>query len=88
MNFSRFEISQEVVEKWYDDDTSYSRILENPYIISEESELNDSRYVTTEMVDLGVIQTPKSKVIGFRNIRHVSTQGLTSVESAHQSRSN
>ncbi len=59
---SRFEISQEVVEKWYDDDTSYSRILENPYIISEESELNDSRYVTTEMVDLGVI--PDSEIQG------------------------
>ncbi len=50
------------MEKWYDDDTSYSRILENPYIISEESELNDSRYVTTEMVDLGVI--PDSEIQG------------------------
>ena len=52
---SRFEISQEIVTKWYNDENSYLKVISNPYLISENSNFNDSLYVTTEIIDLGVI---------------------------------
>lgn len=59
---SRFEISHEIVEKWYNDESSYAKVIANPYIISENSEFNDNLYVTTDMVDLGVL--PDSEIQG------------------------
>lgn len=59
---SRFEISQEVISKWYNDENLYRNVISNPYLISENSDFNDSLYVTTEIIDMGVI--PDSEIQG------------------------
>ena len=52
---SRFEISAEIIEEWLEQSDRYNDVIENPYLISEECDLNYGNYITTEMIDLGVI---------------------------------
>lgn len=52
---SRFEISAEIIEEWLEQKDRYNDLIENPYLISEECDLNYGNYITTEMIDLGVI---------------------------------
>ena len=55
---SRFEITSDIIEKWYGHPEKYTELLENPYIISEDCSLGEENVVTTEMIDLGVISDP------------------------------
>lgn len=56
---SRFEINSEVIKWWFDCSDCYDELLNNPYIISEESLIENYLPVTTEMIDLGVMADPK-----------------------------
>ena len=56
---SRFEIDVDTIKFWYNRIRSYKNLLENPYIISEASELSDGDTITTEMIDLGVFADPQ-----------------------------
>ena len=52
---SRFEIDSETMKEWIDDSDWYEDLINNPYLLSEESPYGG---VTPEMVDLGVIADP------------------------------
>lgn len=56
---SRFEINSEVIKWWFDSPGCYDELLNNPYIISEESLIENYLPVTTEMIDLGIMADPK-----------------------------
>ena len=56
---SRFEITAETIKFWYLRTGSYKNLLDDPYIISEASELLDTDTITTEMIDLGVFADPQ-----------------------------
>lgn len=49
---SRFEIDSETMNKWVSDPNRYEDLINNPYLLSEESDYGS---VTPEMIDLGVI---------------------------------
>ena len=53
---SRFEISANIMKKWIERPDRYMSLLGNPYLLSEECNFEDGNMVTTEMVDLGVIE--------------------------------
>lgn len=56
---SRFEINSDIIKQWYEQPEKYVELIKNPYIICEESDLDDDNVVTTEMIDLGIVSDPK-----------------------------
>lgn len=54
---SRFEIDADTIYDWYADSDWYDALIENPYLLSEQS--NTIGGLTPEMVDLGVIADPE-----------------------------
>lgn len=55
---SRFDISSDIMKEWIKHPDKYNSLLENPYLLSEECSFEDGKIVTTEMIDLGVIEDP------------------------------
>ena len=49
---SRFEIDSDTMEDWINDPDWYDKLINNPYLLSEESSYGK---ITPEMVDIGVI---------------------------------
>lgn len=54
---SRFEIDSNVMKFWYEDPDWYEDLINNPYLLSEQSPAIGE--VTPEMVDIGVIADPE-----------------------------
>ena len=52
---SRFELGINIIEKWIGDYRNYDNLISNPYIISEAGDPNEGGYVSTSMIDVGVI---------------------------------
>ena len=52
---SRFDIDSETMEEWINDPDWYEDLINNPYLLSEQSTYGS---ITPEMVDLGVIADP------------------------------
>lgn len=55
---SRFEIDIDLIEEILECREDYSKIIENPYLISERAFQRGRYYVTTRTIDLGVMADP------------------------------
>jgi len=53
---SRFDINSNTINYWYEHDDRWEELLANPYVISEESRIDDDEYVTHDVIDIGCIQ--------------------------------
>lgn len=56
---SRFEISSEVMKNWLVDKETRRKLIDNPYLISEESDAGDMNEVTPDIIDMGLCDDPE-----------------------------
>ena len=56
---SRFELNECVIKKWVNQDYRYEDLISNPYIISEQEDVDSQGAVSPEMIDFGVFEDPE-----------------------------